>query len=155
MNGVQGKGKDKVRKGDGKSKGKPFEGECFNCPEKGHRAAECKNEMHPLAKAGKAGGKGKGFKGKGKGKGKNNIGALNEYEWDPSWSPVPWRPTLALQDAPPAAALTSQAPAVPKPQIKGANSLKRIGVLSKKPVVFENTKYFSRMCDEEDDKYEE
>ena len=42
-----------------------------------------------------------------------------------------------------------------KPLIKGANSLKRIGVLSKKPVVFENPKYYPRMCDAEDDKYEE
>ena len=85
--------------------------------------------MHPLVKAGKAGGKdkgfkGKGFKGKGMGKGKNNLGALNEYEWDPSWSPVPWWPTLALHDAPPAAALTSQAPAAAKQPIKGANGLK-------------------------------
>ena len=123
--------------------------------EKGHRAAECKNETHPLVKAGKAGEKGKGFKGKGKGKGKNNLGALNEYEWDPSWSPVPWWPTLALQDAPPAVASASQAQAAANPQIKGANSLKRIGVLIKKPVTFENPKYFPRMCDEEDDNYEE
>ena len=155
VNGVKSKGKGKGKKGDGKGKGKPFEGECFNCLEKGHRATKCKNETHPLAKAGKAGGKGKGFKGKGKGKGKSNLGALGEYEWDPSWSPVPWWPTLALQDATPTAAAAPQTQPAVKPQIKGANSLRRIGALTKKPITFENPKYFSRMCDEEDDKYEE
>ena len=54
--------KAKGKKGDGKSKGKPLEGECLNCLEKCHRAAECKNETHPLVKAGKAGGKDKGSK---------------------------------------------------------------------------------------------
>ena len=65
MNGVKGKGKGKGKKGNGKSKGKLFEGKCFICLEKSHRAAECKNETHPLVKAGKPGGQNKGFKGKG------------------------------------------------------------------------------------------